>query len=109
MRLMPGEVKMTGFVATLHAVQLPGDSKVQVDQEPSAQTEQLEQLDEARRSEYVAALHQRHSVMLLLMFKPSAHCRNVPLCALYFPAGHAEQGPPSGPMYPCKQEQSLRL
>ena len=46
MRLMPGEVKMTGFVATLHAVQLPGDSKVQVDQEPSAQTEQLKQLDE---------------------------------------------------------------
>ena len=109
MRLMPAEVKMIGFVLTLHAVQLPGESRVQVDQEPSAQTEQLEQLDEARRSEYVAALHQRHSVVLLLRFNPISHCRNVPMCALYFPAGHAEQGPPSGPMYPCKQEQSLRL
>ena len=96
MRKMPGEVKMTGFVATLHAVQSPGESRVQVDQEPSVQTEQLEQLEEAL-PEYVAALHQRHSV-LLLMFKPIAQCMNVPLCALYFPAGHAEQGPPSEPV-----------
>lgn len=94
-RMMPVDVKSMDCVAMLHDVQVPGETIEQFDHAPSAQTEQFVQLEEDAVSAYVAARHQRQI--------------DVPLFDLYFPAGHAKQGPPFGPLCPFMQEQSLRL